>query len=104
MHKIKSEKGIILIEAILALGVIIVVMTALVTALTSSLSSTNFSKEQSLATTYAQQGLEIARNNKDSNFDNFSGLNTGYHCLRQGSENINNAIIVTQPSGCGGNI
>lgn len=82
--KSKNKKGIILIEAILALGIIVVIMTALVSALVSSISSSNFANEQSIATGYAQEGIEIARNDKDTDFGAFSALSEGTYCLNQG--------------------
>jgi Tfp pilus assembly protein PilV len=86
MKKNLNKKGIILIEAILALGMIVVIMTALVTALVSSLSNTNFSKNESIATNYAQEGLEIARNDKDFDFTQFSGM-SGTYCLYSDEDN-----------------
>lgn len=80
LKNLKNSKGIILIEAILALAVISIVLTALVTALVSSLNTSTFSREQSVATSYAQEGLEIARNQKDIDFGNFQNLN-GAYCL-----------------------
>lgn len=78
--KKKNNKGVILIEAILALGVIVIILTALVTALVSSLSTSTYSRDQSVATSYAQEGLEIARNDKDIDFNGFQAIN-GTRCL-----------------------
>lgn len=79
--KIGNNKGVILIEAILALTVIVVILTALVTALVSAVSSSNFSKDQSLAGGYAQEGLEIARNDKDISFGELKNMTIGTYCL-----------------------
>ena len=71
LKKLKNNHGIILIEAIIALGVIVIVMTALVTALVSALNSSTFSNEQTLATAYAQEGLDIARAQKNRDFSGY---------------------------------
>lgn len=97
MKKYKNNKGIILIEAILALGMIVVIMTALVTALVSSLSNTDFSKNQSIATNYAQEGLEIARNDKDFDFSRFASL-SGSYCLYSDSDNPIQSVFSAAPS------
>jgi Tfp pilus assembly protein PilV len=86
-----NNKGIILIEAILALGIIVVIMTALVTALVSTISSSSFSKDQTQATSYAQEGLDIARNFKDSSYENFQELETGEYCLAEGQTELSEA-------------
>jgi Tfp pilus assembly protein PilV len=92
-----NQKGAILIEAILALTVIVVLMTALVSALVSSLSNSNYSKAQTAATGYAQEGLDYMRNERDNNYTNISTLN-GTYCL-------SSALAFSGPgSPCGANI
>jgi len=91
MNKFKKKidrKGIILIEALLALTVIVVVMTALVTALVSALSSTTFSNEQTQATAYAQEGIEIARALKNFEFATFESIPNGEYNFGDGSTSI----------------
>ena len=83
--KIPDKKGFMLIEAILALGIIVVITTSLVSALISSFNNANFSKDQNRATAYAQEGLEIVRNFKDSDYYTFSFLATGTYCLPGGA-------------------
>lgn len=95
----KNNKGVILIEAILALGVIVIILTALVTALITASSSSSFSKEQSLATGYAQEGLEIARNDKEKDFESFLTLN-GDYCL----DELESSIYDDTVRVCSGNV
>lgn len=78
---VKDKRGIILMEAIIALAVIVIVMTALVTALVSALNSSTFSNEQTVATAYAQEGLDYARALKNSDFSSFEGLISTEHCF-----------------------
>lgn len=98
-----NKKGVILIEAILALAIIVIIMTALVAALISSVSSTNFSKNQSLATNYAQDGLEVARGQKDSDFNTFSTFD-GLYCLSDNQVLEQTDEPVTDVSDCSQNI
>lgn len=84
----KNKKGIILVEAIIAMTVIVMIMTAIVTALISSINSTTYSEEQTIATGYAQEGIEVARNQKNIDWDSISNLSNGYYSLCQGSSLI----------------
>lgn len=64
-------KGQTLLEILVALGTGVVVLLALSTVVLSSLSAAQFSKNQNLATLYAQQGMEIVRSIKQTNWDSF---------------------------------
>ncbi|MBI3069818.1 MAG: hypothetical protein HYY87_00750, partial [Candidatus Levybacteria bacterium] len=57
----KVQKGQTLIEVLLALGTAVVVLSATVVAVLSALNNAQFSKNQSLATQYAQEGMEVMR-------------------------------------------
>lgn len=80
----KNKKGIILIEAIVAMTVIVMIMTAIVTALISSINSTTYSEEQTIATGYAQEGIEIARNQKNIDWASITSLANRSYCLNIG--------------------
>jgi Tfp pilus assembly protein PilV len=90
----KNQRGEALIEAILALGIISLIITGIVTALISSNSNSNQSKNQNIATAYAQEGIDIARNIKETNFENFRALN-GYYCVGN-----NNTLSSRSGSNC----
>lgn len=70
----RSERGAILIEAILGLTIATIIITALVTVLVSSLSNATFSRNQTIATGYAQEYMELTRSLKDDNFDTLQAL------------------------------
>lgn len=70
-----SEKGSTLIESLLALTFAVVIITAVVIAVTTALSNSTFTKNQNLATQYAQEGLDIARYMKTSDYVAFRALN-----------------------------
>lgn len=87
------QEGQLLIEAIVAMALVGIIITGLVTALTYSVNNTNVSKDQNLATSYAQEGLDIARNMKDSNSSTFFTLANGSYC-------VNSAASITSCVNC----
>jgi len=79
--------GQTLLELILALGVIAIVLTGLVSAVTSSLRYSQSSQLRSRGVKYAQEGLELVRKLRDSNtwdvFLTYSGAGTKSWCLSE---------------------
>lgn len=73
----ENQSGQALIEALLALAFVVVIITAVVIAVINALNNTTFTKNQNLATQYAQEGLDIARNMKDTKYDEFKALSSG---------------------------
>ena len=76
----KPMKGQTLIEVLVALGVIAVIATALAAVVVTSVSNTQFSKNQNLASQYAQEGMEIVRSIRDSDYVTFRTY-SGSYCL-----------------------
>lgn len=96
----KAQDGQTLIEVLLALGTAVVVLSATVVAVISALNNAQFSKNQNLATQYAQQGMEIMRKMRDSNWAMFSLLSTDQYCLDQNSTELSGRNRTIQ--GCAG--
>lgn len=71
MRFIRSSKGSVLLEAVVALGVIVVVMTAMAVIITSALANATFIKNQNRANKYAQEGIDIVRMVRDSDYRYF---------------------------------
>ena len=69
-----SEKGSTLIESLLALTFAVVIITAVVIAVTTALSNSTFTKNQNQATQLAQEGLDIARYMKTADYVAFRAL------------------------------
>ena len=67
----KQEKGQSLIEVLAALAVVVIVILALINVTTISIGNATFAKNQSLATNYAQELIEEARNLRDTNKEIF---------------------------------
>ena len=82
-------KGQTLIEVLVALGIITVVVTALVSVVITSLSNTQYSKSQSQASQFAQEGMEVMRQWRDSDYAGFRNTPSGIYCLAAGSTVLN---------------
>lgn len=82
------NRGQALIEALLALAFAVIVLTGVVIAVITAVSTTAFTKNQNLASSYAQEGLDIARNLKDSNYQTFLDLPIGEYCATSGSTTL----------------
>lgn len=94
MKKIDRQEGQLLLEAIVAMTLVGIIITGLVTALTYSVNNATFSKDQNSATSYAQQGLDVARNIKDSDFTSFATLG-GLYNLPSGATTISSSNLPT---------
>lgn len=87
-----NEKGQTLIEVLVALTAAIVVIYAIATAVISALSNAQFSKSQGIATQYAQEGIEIMRQIRDSDWSRFYSYkqtdSTIYYCLNKNAKDV----------------
>jgi len=64
---VKNEKGQSLVEVIIALGVAVLVILALVRVTIIAIRNARFAKNQALATRYARQAIETIRAYRDEN-------------------------------------
>jgi prepilin-type N-terminal cleavage/methylation domain-containing protein len=78
-----NMKGQTLIEVLVALGLAGVVITAATIVVTASLNNAQFSRDQQLATNYAQEGMEIVRQIRGYDITGFRGY-SGTYCLAKG--------------------
>ena len=113
-----NQRGQTLIETLSALAIISIVITAIATSVTTSLSNAKYDQNQTLATKYAQQGAEIVQQLRDDSYTNFKTYN-GTYCLGKGQTTLGAVkpsctvpnvdtfiryVIVQQAPGCGANI
>ena len=92
----KYEKGQSLFEVVLALAVAALIIISIVALATISIRNANFSRNQSLATRYAQGAIEWLRGQRDEGWDAFTTRAlTPLWCLK--SLSWTDAII----GGCG---
>lgn len=68
----KKSGGQTLVEAIVALGVAVIIITALVAVTTTALNRAQFVKERTQAQKYAQEGLEWIRAERDKDWSDFA--------------------------------
>jgi type II secretory pathway pseudopilin PulG len=82
-----NQKGQSLVEALIALGVAAIVVSAMAVAAITAVNNADFSKYQNLATQYAQQGLEILKQQSQTDWNAFSsqvgGSPGNLYCLDQ---------------------
>lgn len=78
-----NEKGQTLLEALVALGAAVMVVSAITVSVITALNNGEYTKNQNLATQYAQQGLELMHQLSLSDWATFSSYSGGY-CFGQG--------------------
>src|SRR5579871_2689483 len=77
-----SAKGQTLIEILIAISLAMVVLTAMSVAVTTGLSNATLSKNQNLATEYAQEGMELIKQMQLADYSTLTTL-SGRYCLAQ---------------------
>ena len=92
-----GEAGQTLMEIMLVFSVSILVLSAVVVGVTTSLSNTGYTKNQNLANFYAQEGMSVVRQIRDSSWPNFSSKTSVNYCLSQ------NSTVLSNPP-CGVNV
>lgn len=98
----RGEAGQTLLEILLAFSVSILVLSAIVVGITTSLSNTQYTKNQGLANSYAQEAMAVVRQIRDSSWTRFSSYTTNTtYCIAQ------NSTVLTDPApalNCGQNV
>lgn len=97
--KKNEQLGQTLLEALIALGAAVVIISVMSILVLSSLNNAQFSKKQNQATQYAQQGIEILKNLSQSNWATFASYSSGSYCLSQ-----NSTTLTPIGTGCGQNV
>lgn len=77
----KSE-GQTLVEVLIAISVTVIIISSMTIAVITAISNADYSKNQNLATQFAQEGMEIVKQMQGSNYQTLSTLN-GRYCLAQ---------------------
>lgn len=94
-----SQKGQTLLEILLAFSISIMVLSAVILGITTSLNNTQYTKNQGLANSYAQEGIAVARKTRDSSWFDFQSK-SGHYCLAQGATELPSSVN----SNCGQNV
>lgn len=75
-----SKSGQSLVEAVVVIGVVILLVTGIVAGTTASIKNVDQGKTRSLALKYSQEGMEYARNLRNTGWETFQVKN-GLYCL-----------------------
>lgn len=97
-----KEKGQMMVEALIALGVAVIIIAAITSMIVSALSNAIAAKNQDLATQYAKQGIEVVRNISKTDWTYFKDLSNTF-CLNEGSNTLS-GTIAGEKEGCGQNL
>lgn len=82
-----NQRGQSLIEALGALTIISIIISAIAISVTTALNNAKSNKDQTFATKYAQQGGEIVRQIRNDNYTNFKTI-SGTYCLGKGQTTL----------------
>ena len=91
-----KQEGQTLLEVLLAFSVSILVLGAIILGITTSLSNTQYTKNQGLANSYAQEGMAVIRQKRDSDWNYFNAM-AGSYCL-------DGNLALTSSLNCGQNV
>lgn len=86
-HFLLHQKGQTLIEVLVGLAAAVAVLSAITTISLSSLHNSQFGRNENLATSYAQQGMEVITNIHATDYATFSSL-SGTYCFAQSCNTI----------------
>jgi len=90
----KKQKGQTLLEILLAFSVSILALSATILGVITSLSNTQYTKNQGLANSYAQEGMAVVKKIRDSSWNKFSNFtmydytNNTKYCLGPNSTDL----------------
>lgn len=87
----EKTTGFTLIEVLAALGVASLLVSVITVAVLSALFNAQYSKNQNLATQYAQEGMEIVRKIRNEDFTAFNSLGSNQgisYCLNKNQTTI----------------
>lgn len=98
--RISNQKGQVLIEALIALGVAVIIIAAITTIIISSLNNAVTAKNQDMASGYAKQGIETVRNIAKNSWNNFLAMDNISYCLDKNTSSLTPKGI----NGCGQNV
>lgn len=112
-------RGDTLIEVLIALGIVVVVISAVTVLGISSLSNARFSATQDQAAKYTQEGMEIVRGIRNSNYAGYASY-SGTYCLGKDATSLGSSVPscttpniddlyirsveIVQDGGCGTNL
>lgn len=98
----KNQYGQALVEVVIVVGIVLIMISVLVSGTVTSLKSSNFSAQKSQSIKFAQEGIELARLERDKGWIPFYDKRNMVWCVDQSNvwsagpgctPNINNTFI-----------
>lgn len=87
------QKGQTLIEVLISLGIAIIVITSITSTVLTSLNNVTFTKYQGRSAQYAQEGMEIVR-------QNIANVQQGDYCLDNNQTTLGSPIVTDSTGQC----
>jgi hypothetical protein len=103
MKSIHAERGQTLVEAVVIIGLVVLLVTGLIAGTTMSLRTTGIARTRSEAVKYSQEGIELIRTIRDNNWGTFAGF-TGWYCFGSDANNNPVAALIPKVGTCQPNI
>ena len=91
------QRGQTLIEALSALAIIALILSAISVAITTSLDNATYNQNQTLATKYAEDGSEIVHQLRDDDYTKFQNYG-GSYCLGKGQTQLQSKSTCPPPN------
>lgn len=82
-----NQRGQGLVEALIALGAAVIIISAITIAVVTSVHNSHYSRYQNLATNYAQQGMELVKQQSQLDWSD-TATYAGTLCLSQGATDL----------------
>ena len=89
--------GQTLIEVVVALGVAITIISAVVAVVLSALRGAEISRTQNQASHLAQEGMEVVRQLRNTDYNGFQ-TKSGIYCLDKNSSTLRSSCSLTTPN------
>lgn len=75
-----------MIEVLVALGAAVIIISSITVAVITSVNNTSYSANQNRAAQLAQEGLDVARQVRDSDYEKFTSYENTTQCLGENKE------------------
>lgn len=87
----KKQKGQTLIEALVALTIIVTVIAAISIVIVASLYNSQYVRDQNIANKYSQQGMEFVRGLQQRNITEFAAFSGSGYCINSSGDGISDS-------------
>ena len=96
----KHTSGQALVEAVVVVGIAVVISVGLLAGATASLQANRFGKAKTLSVRYAQEAMEVVRNIRNASWSNFAGHASGTTATKWCMGSLNTLQPYDAVAGC----